>query len=172
MKKSKKTAKRARRSYEQRIADLQAELERQKSLAEAKKRRAAEKRELPASIKQIPKIAKTLQAFADKALEDKRQDIFNSVSLFLAGLQRIHQEELANRSEPEDIGSTDGEFDADEGGPRRCALRGGRAAAAARGAREGAASPAERAFDERLKSVARDELRRRVDGSGLSEWER
>ena len=79
------------RSAEERIAELEHQIEVQKQ--KLAKRRA--KRELPAVIKDIPRVQKRLQRFAQLAVDDGRQDIANSVSLFLAGLNRIYSEAKA-----------------------------------------------------------------------------
>lgn len=195
---------RQRRTYEDRIAELESQIQRQKEKLTVKKERIAKKREVPASIKSIPKIAKKLQDFAALALADKRMDVFNSVSMFLAGLQRMYQEEMAQRvdefedEEPE-VESDD--FDEEELTPKKPLPRTARAIDEVRStrtneaaprareaarrddddpqpsrrdpaARTGPATKAERMFDERLKAVAQDEMRRRIDGTPLSEWER
>jgi hypothetical protein len=188
---SNESQRRKRRSYEDRIAELEAEIARQKHKLVAKKEKASKKRELPESVKGIPKIAKKLQEFAALAHADKRMDIFNSVSLFLAGLQRMYDQEVAAREveelEPEAEASQPPEADRDadraELTGRRAAPRGRPRASepvtleprpTRRGGdeRPAAASKAERLFDERLRAVAQDTQRRAIDPPSLSEWER
>jgi hypothetical protein len=198
---------RQRRTYEDRIAELESQIQRQKEKLTVKKERIAKKREVPASIKSIPKIAKKLQDFASLALADKRMDVFNSVSMFLAGLQRMYEQEMAQRAEEFEDETDEVETDelADEELtpkkplPRTAqanddvrSTRGAPAPRAREAAREvgrmsdddaeplrrepaartGPATKAERMFDERLKAVAQDEMRRRIDSTPLSEWER
>ncbi|MEO0649382.1 MAG: hypothetical protein AAFZ65_01740, partial [Planctomycetota bacterium] len=50
------------------------------------------KTEVPPVIKDIPRVQKRLQRFAQLAVDNDRQDIANSVSMFLAGLNRIYSE--------------------------------------------------------------------------------
>lgn len=160
--------KRRWRSTEERIADLQQEIESQKRKMLERKQREAKRRELPKSIKQIPRLAKKLQEFSTLAMEDERQDIANSVSMFLAGLQRVYDEEVAKRAEPEPVTEVDS-ADEEAGAGAAVELE-PRARRAPRGEAD-----AERRFDERLRKVARetaaDEPIRRGD-RGLSEWER
>lgn len=195
---------RERRTYEDRIAELEAQIQRQKEKLTVKKERIAKKREVPNSIKSIPKIAKKLQEFATLALNDKRMDVFNSVSMFLAGLQRMYEQEMAQRAEEVDDDEVEVETEelADEEiTPKKPLPRTSRANDDVRpgrpsdvpvraretarridddpqpqrrdvAARPAPATKAERMFDERLKAVAQDEMRRRIDGTPLSEWER
>jgi hypothetical protein len=185
---------RERRTYEDRIAELEAQIQRQKEKLTVKKERIAKKREVPTSIKSIPKIAKKLQEFATLALNDKRMDVFNSVSMFLAGLQRMYEQEMAQREEAfeeEEVEVEAEELADEELTPKKPLPRTSRASEVPVRAREVArrdddpqpqrrdtaprtapASKAERMFDERLKAVAQDEMRRRIDGTPLSEWER
>ena len=79
------------RSAEERIADLERQIEQHRE----KLRRRKAKTSLPAVIKDIPRVQKRLQKFAQLAVDDGHQDIANSVSLFLAGLDRIYQEAAA-----------------------------------------------------------------------------
>lgn len=76
------------RSPDERIADLEQQIELQKQKLARKNAKTA----LPAVIKDIPRVQKRLQKFAQLAVDDGRQDIANSVSMFLAGLNRIYAE--------------------------------------------------------------------------------
>jgi|GEM_PF-3935443 len=135
---------RRRRSTAERIADLQAEIERQKQRVAERERKAARKRELPASIKRIPRLAKSLQEFSALAREDGRQDVANSVSLFLAGLQRVYDEEQAKRTPAAPIAADDERSEPTvELEPRPRAA--------------GSSDDAERRFDERLRSVVKEQ---------------
>lgn len=87
----------SRRTDEERIADLQAEIAKQKNRIEKRERMEREKREVLPSIKAIPKVTKQLHKLAEQAREDDRHDVANSVHLFLVGLQRIYDEELASK---------------------------------------------------------------------------
>ncbi|QDU85533.1 hypothetical protein Pla163_26650 [Planctomycetes bacterium Pla163] len=166
---------RRRRSVDERIADLEKQIEEQKQRLERKARRAAKKRELPNSIKRIPQLAKRLRAFADLAEADGRADLSTSVSMFLAGLQRVYDEENSKRAEPLvapndetdgaaiDAGRSTSRASTDDRSrseltpaPRRRDLR--------------PATEAERRFDERLRSVARPADRSGDDGPSV--WER
>lgn len=147
---------RRHRTTAERIADLQAEIERQKRKVADRERKAALKRELPPSIKRIPRLAKSLQEFSALATADGRQDVANSVSMFLAGLQRVYQEEQSRRTEPEPVDDDAAEAAAEEQvevtpSPRRS---------------KAPVDDAERRFDERLRSVAKEQVRE------PSEWER
>jgi molecular chaperone GrpE (heat shock protein) len=71
-----------RRTEEQRIADLQSKLEDlQKKLV------AKERADLPV-LKEIPKVQRRLQRFAQLAVNYGREDLANSTMAFVAGLQR------------------------------------------------------------------------------------
>jgi hypothetical protein len=170
---------RHRRSVDERIADLEAQIEAQKKRLEQKARRTAKKRELPISIKRIPQVAKRLRAFADLAEADGRADLSISVSMFLAGLQRVYDEENAKRAEP--LADTPNEASPDSIEPVRESARATRDAStddrsrdaltpAPRRRDQQPATEAERRFDERLRSVARPATRTGDDGP--SQWER
>lgn len=188
---------RRRRSADERIADLEAKIEEQKKRLEQKTLRAAKKRELPASIKRIPTLAKRLRAFADLAEADGRADLSTSVSMFLAGLQRVYDEEHAKRSEPivePEIGTdnTASVPRSNEGPPatqaleRRDSRPGNYGTATTRTVGELTPSPrrretnqrpateAERRFDERLRSIARPAPSEKAGENerGPSAWER
>lgn len=158
--------KRRWRSTDERIADLQSEIEKQKRKLIERKQREAKKRELPPSIKRIPSLAKKLQEFAALATEDERMDVANSVSMFLAGLQRVYDEEVAKRAEPEPVAEL-GEDEADATGASDAGTLEPRPRRAPRG------DDAERRFDERLRKVARrTNDANGAPSTGLSEWER
>lgn len=75
-----------RRTPEQQIADLEAEIAKQKAKLEA-----ATKAEDPV-LKEIPKLVKRLRKFAQEAHDGKRADIGNSTSAFAASLERMFRE--------------------------------------------------------------------------------
>ena len=79
-----------RRTDDERIADLERQIEEQRQRI---REREAKAREINPAVKEIPRIAKRLQRFAQLAMDENRQDIANSTSMFLAGLHRIYEEE-------------------------------------------------------------------------------
>lgn len=89
------------RSAEERIADLEKQIELQKD----KLRQQRAKKELAPVIKDIPRVQKRLQKFAQLAMDDGRRDIANSTTMFLAGLNRIYQE--AKAPEPVEVDETE-----------------------------------------------------------------
>lgn len=101
---ARKTVKRSynRRSDDERIADLEAEIARQQEKIQDRERKKRESRELSPVAKAIPKVQKHLEALADVAREHDRQDVANSVHLFLIGLQRTYEEELSKKR-PEEL---------------------------------------------------------------------
>jgi len=74
-----------RRTPEQVISDLEAEIARQKGRLEAK-----EKASDPI-LSEIPKLQKRLRKFAQAAFDGKRNDIGNSVTAFVSSLDRIYK---------------------------------------------------------------------------------
>ena len=72
-----------RRSDEERIADLESKIALIKSRVEAKKRRDS------VVLREVPKIQRSLQKFAQLATDHGREDIANSATAFLAGLERM-----------------------------------------------------------------------------------
>ncbi len=86
-----------RRSADERIADLEAEIARQQEKIQDRARKRRESRELSPVAKAIPKAKKHLEALAEVAQETDRHDVANSVHLFLVGLQRIYDEEFSKK---------------------------------------------------------------------------
>lgn len=74
-----------RRTSEQIIADLEAQISLQKEKIEAKN-----KANDPV-LKEIPKVRRQLRKFAQVATDGGRQDISNSVTAFLTSLDRIYK---------------------------------------------------------------------------------
>ena len=91
-----------RRSADERIADLEAEIAKQQAKIQDRERKKRESRELSPVAKAIPKVKKHLEALAEVAKEHDRQDVANSVHLFLIGLQRTYEEELSKKR-PEEL---------------------------------------------------------------------
>ena len=75
-----------RRSPEQIVADLEAEIARQKSKLEAKTKSS------DPVLSQIPKLQKRLQKFAQAAHDHKRTSIANAVTAFSASLERMYKQ--------------------------------------------------------------------------------
>ena len=107
------------RSYQERIADLETKIAEQKQRLQDRKQRAKQKKELSPVAKEIPRIAKRLQAFAQLAVDSGRLDIANSVGLFLAGLHRVHQEEIDEKQGPRLAEVVEDEVFEEEYGPVR-----------------------------------------------------
>ena len=74
-----------RRSSEQIIADLEAQIALQKEKIEAKN-----KANDPV-LKEIPKVRRQLRKFAQAAAEGGRKDISNSVTAFVTSLDRMYK---------------------------------------------------------------------------------
>lgn len=91
-----------RRSDDERIADLEAEILRQQTKIQDRERKQREARELSPVAKAIPKVRKHLEGLAEVATAHDRQDVANSVHLFLIGLQRVYEEELSAKR-PEEL---------------------------------------------------------------------
>ena len=81
-----------RRSEDERIEALQAEIDSLREKIEAKKRK-----DMPV-LKEIPKIQRRLQKFVQMAVDYERHDIANTTLAFLAGLERIHSEAQERRT--------------------------------------------------------------------------
>ena len=75
-----------RRTTEEIVADLEAEIARQKAKIDSR-----EKSSDPV-LKEIPKLQKRLRKFAKTAHEGKRVDIANAVSGFASSLERMYQD--------------------------------------------------------------------------------
>ena len=75
-----------RRSEDERIEALQAEIVTLREKMESRKRK-----DLPV-LKEIPKLQRRLHKFVQTAVDHDRHDIANTTLAFLAGLERIHQE--------------------------------------------------------------------------------
>ena len=100
-----------RRTDDERIADLERQIELQKEKIAT---RRAKEREVSPVVKEIPKIARRLQKFAQLAMDNNRADIANSTSMFLAGLHRIHEEERKpTKAELDEVDQLESAVDAD-----------------------------------------------------------
>lgn len=75
-----------RRSEDERIEALQAEIATLREKMESRKRK-----DLPV-LKEIPKLQRRLHKFVQMSVDHDRHDIANTTLAFLAGLERIHQE--------------------------------------------------------------------------------
>lgn len=74
-----------RRTAEERIAELEAEIEKQKG-----KIAAREKADDPV-LRDVPKLLKRLKAFAQTAHDHGRADIANTTTGYLTALERFHR---------------------------------------------------------------------------------
>jgi LPS O-antigen subunit length determinant protein (WzzB/FepE family) len=74
-----------RRSSEQIINDLEAQISLQKEKIEAKKKAS------DPVLKEIPKVRRQLRKFAQIASDGGRKDIGNSVTAFLTSLDRMYK---------------------------------------------------------------------------------
>lgn len=84
-----------RRSEEQRIADLEKRISELQARQSAKEERAkARERQRSEVLREIPKIRKRLLKFSQLAMDNGRMDIANSVTAFLAGLDRFRDEDI------------------------------------------------------------------------------
>lgn len=77
-----------RRTEHERIEELQKRIGELQAKVEARKRR-----DLPV-LKEIPKVSRRLNEFAQKALDHGRQDIANMVMAFVTSLDRVHNEDM------------------------------------------------------------------------------
>ena len=75
-----------RRSTEQIVADLEAEIARQKAKIEARSKAT------DPILREIPKLQKRLRKFAQAAHNAKRADIANAASGFASSLDRMYQD--------------------------------------------------------------------------------
>ncbi len=71
-----------RRTDEQLIQDLQDKIKTVKTRMESKKRKDSP------VMKELPKVQRSLRKFAQIALDNGREDLANSSTAFLAGLER------------------------------------------------------------------------------------
>lgn len=71
-----------RRSEEERIAELNAKIERLKTRLELKQRQDSP------VLKELAKVQRVLRNFAQTALDHGREDLANSTTAFVAGLDR------------------------------------------------------------------------------------
>lgn len=71
-----------RRTDEELIGDLQ------KKIADIQSRVERSKRKDSAVLKELPKVQRTLRGFAQLAVDGGREDLANSTTAFLAGLER------------------------------------------------------------------------------------
>ena len=99
------TKKRAyrRRTDEERIADLERQIELEKQKIAKQKEAEQRKREINPAVKKIPQLAKHLQKFSQTAVDHGRLDLSNMVTMFLVGLQRIHSEETERAKGPVEL---------------------------------------------------------------------
>ena len=88
-----------RRTDEERIADLQRQIELEKERLAARKDAERKKREVNPAVKKIPQLAKHLQKFSQLAVDNGRLDLSNMVTMFLVGLHRIYDEESAAKAQ-------------------------------------------------------------------------
>lgn len=75
-----------RRTPEQIVADLQAEIEREKAKIEARAKAT------DPILREIPKLQKRLRKFAQAAYEAKRMDIANATTGFSTSLDKMYQD--------------------------------------------------------------------------------
>jgi molecular chaperone GrpE (heat shock protein) len=80
-----------RRSDDQRIADLEAQIELIRTRTEEKQRPDA------AVLKEVPRVSQRLRKFADKCHQFGRADLANSVVAFVAGLERAAESDPTER---------------------------------------------------------------------------
>ncbi len=80
-----------RRTDEERIAELE------KKLADMKMRVESKTRQDSAVLKDIPRVQKRLRKFAQLAIDHGREDLANSTMAFVAGLDRVVQDEAPRR---------------------------------------------------------------------------
>ena len=78
-----------RRSDDERIADLESKID------DLKKKIAMRERKDSPVLKEIPKIQRRLQSFAQMAIDHGREDLSNMTMAFVAGLDRVAQERAA-----------------------------------------------------------------------------
>lgn len=88
---TRKKRKYRRRTDEERIAELQSKI-----AAIQKKQELKERKDSPV-IKEIPRIQRRLNKFAQMALDHGREDLANSTRAFVAGLDRVLTGETATR---------------------------------------------------------------------------
>lgn len=75
-----------RRTPEQIVADLQAEIERQKEKIEARNKAS------DPVLSEIPKLQKRLRKFAQLALDAKHTQIGNATTAFVSSLERMYKQ--------------------------------------------------------------------------------
>ncbi len=90
-----------RRTDEERIADLERQIQQEKERLDSQKAAERAKRDVNPAIKKIPGLAKHLHKFSQFAVDNGRLDLSNMVTMFLVGLQRIHSEETSKAKGPE-----------------------------------------------------------------------
>lgn len=78
-----------RRSDEERIAELQAQISNLQTKVAQKERPDA------ALLREVPRVQRRLRKFAQKALDLGRADLANSVLAFIAGLERAAEGDAA-----------------------------------------------------------------------------
>ncbi len=85
-----------RRSDDERIADLE------RRIADLKAKQVAKEKKDDPILREIPKIQRRLRKFAQVAMNHQRPDIANSITAFVAGLERILRSELQAASRRKD----------------------------------------------------------------------
>ncbi len=80
-----------RRTDEERLAELEQKLEQMKQKVESRKRQDSP------VLKDIPRVQKRLRRFAQLAVDHGREDLANSTLAFVAGLDRVFQEDPGRR---------------------------------------------------------------------------
>ena len=89
----------AKRKYNRRTDDEIIQ-ELQAKIAQIQQRMAARERKDSPVLKQIPRIRRSLQKFAQLAVDHGREDISNSTLMFLAGLERLAHEAPPRTARP------------------------------------------------------------------------
>lgn len=79
-----------RRTEEERIEELEERIE------ELKAKVASKHRKDSPLLKQVPALQKRLRRFAELAVHCNRQDVYNTTVAFLAGLDRVVNEDQAD----------------------------------------------------------------------------
>ncbi len=91
-----------KRTDEEKIAALE------RKIADLKSKQIAKERKEHPVLREIPKIQRRLRKFAQMAMDHQRADIANSVTAFVAGLERILRSEREEESRRKDRETSDG----------------------------------------------------------------
>ena len=86
----------ARRSDDERIADLQRKINQLQGRIEKKQRK-----DLPV-LKEVPRVQRRLRKFVQLAMDNGRQDLAHSTMAFIAGLDRALNASESNRKRSDD----------------------------------------------------------------------